>query len=100
MIGVSALYVEGIFQVTNLLLSIVAFILLSLLFLRYKGKELRPFVFLMAALLLFDALVFFGALRSFGVYDPGVLTHLLPAPILILLTYAIYLEIQVREGKK
>jgi hypothetical protein len=93
-------YLEGVFQIANLFLSIVAIVLAVMLFKRYHTHELHPFKYLMIALILFDIVLIFGALRSFGIYESAYITHFLPGIILGTMMYALYLEIRSRGDAK
>ncbi len=93
-------YAEGVFQIANLFLSLVAFFLAIVLFYQYQRKEIKPFKVLLVALILFDAVLIFGALRSFGIYESPFITHFLPGIILAVMMYALYLEIRLREASR
>ena len=92
-------YLEGIFQSTNIILASVALVLVLLLFRHYKHPEVKPFRYLALAMLVFIVLLLFAALRSFGIYENPYITHVLPTPILLILLYAVYLEIKLRAKK-
>lgn len=91
---VNPYYVEGIFQVANLLLSLVALGLACLLFFRYKTPALRPWRFVTVGIVLFMAVIAFGALRSFGVYESPYVTHVLTGLVLLVLMAALFVEIR------
>jgi hypothetical protein len=97
---IDPLYLEGVFQIANLFLSITAIILSIMLFGQYHTRELRPFKYLMVALILFDIELIFGALRSFRIYENAFITHVLPGFILGILMLAIYMEIRIRGEAK
>jgi len=82
---VNPYYVEGIFQVANLLLSVVALVLASLLFFRYNVPALRPWSFVVVGIVLFMTILVFGVLRSFGLYENSYITHVLTGAVLIVL---------------
>ena len=93
-------YLEGILKVGNLVLAIVAgFIALSLIKATKKRSELKPWIFLIWALVFFAVQMILGALRAFQIFESAFLTHVNPAIILILLIVALILQIQQGVSK-
>jgi|TARA_B100001971_G_C18206700_1_gene548081 heme A synthase len=93
-------YLEGILKVGNLVLAVVAgFIALSLIKATKKRNELKPWIFLIWALVFFAVQMILGALRAFQIFESAFLTHVNPAIILILLIVALILQIQQGVSK-
>ncbi|MDA1197374.1 MAG: hypothetical protein O2779_05445 [Nanoarchaeota archaeon] len=92
-------YLEGILKVGNLVLAVVAgFIALSLMKATKKRKDLKPWIYLIWALVFFAVQMVLGALRAFHIYESSFLTHVNPAIILIFLIVALIL--QIHQGVK
>jgi predicted membrane-bound dolichyl-phosphate-mannose-protein mannosyltransferase len=93
-------FVEGIFKIANLFLSLIAGILaVSLLKLssKQKQKKLIPWKVLIIALIFFVIQEVLGALRAFRVFESPYLTHIVPTVILGLLIIALVLQINMRD---
>ena len=93
-------YIEGILKIGNLVLAFVAALVsISLIKVSHSKKELRPWLFLIFALIFFGVQEVLGALRAFRIYESPFLTHINPAFILGLLIAALVYQINV-GGKK
>ena len=91
--------IEGVIKIANVFLSVVAGIIaISLFHISHKKKELRPWRWLIAALVLFAVQMILGALRAFKIFESPYLTHIVPTAILVLLITALILQINI--GKK
>lgn len=87
-------YLEGIFKIANLLLSVVAgYIALSMLKISEQRKGLKPWNMLIIALVFFAVQEILGALRAFRIYSSVFLTHIVPTVILGFLIAALVMQI-------
>lgn len=98
-------YFEGVLQIANVFLAVVAgFIAASLFRVSHKRDLLKPWKALIIALILFAIEEIFGALNAFQLLAPSFITHLIPTFILLLLIYSIDLQTKlhtvVKRGKK
>ena len=91
-------FVEGIFKIANLFLSLIAGILaISLFKLSVKKKKnLTPWKVLIIALIFFVIQETLGALRAFSIFESPYLTHVVPTIILGLLIIALALQINMK----
>ena len=93
-------YLEGLFKIANLFLSLVAGIIaISLFKISHKRKELRPWKILIIALIFFAVQELLGALRAFNIFESPYLTHVVPTIILALLILTIILQINIHKGR-
>ena len=93
-------YLEGLFKIANLFLSLVAGIIaISLFKISHKRKELRPWKILIIALIFFAVQELLGALRAFNIFESPYLTHIVPTIILALLILTIILQINIHKGR-
>lgn len=91
-------YIDGIIQIAIVFLSIIAGIFaLSLFKVSHKVEHLRPWKPLIIALFLFAIIEILGALSAFKIFVSDWLTHVIPSVILILLMYALFLQIMEAE---
>lgn len=92
---------DGILQVANVFLAIVAgFIAISLFNTPHEDKHLKPWRPLIIALVLFAVEEILGALRSFNIYSTPHLTHIVPSFIMAFLIWALVLQIKVAKETK
>jgi hypothetical protein len=91
-------YLEGVIQVANVFLAVVAGGIALSLFNCTKKKEWMAWKPLIVVLVLFVFEEIFGALRSFNIFSTPYLTHIIPSFILAFLIYALILQIFVAEG--
>ncbi len=90
-------YIEGVIQIANVFLAVVAgAIALSMLRCK-KCKAWKPMII---ALILFALEEILGALRSFNIFSTPYLTHIVPSFILAFLIFAIILHIMEARGYK
>tara|TARA_Y100000310_G_C20555246_1_gene750170 strand:+ start:309 stop:599 length:291 start_codon:yes stop_codon:yes gene_type:complete len=93
-------YLEGILKIGNLVLAVVAGIIaLSLVKATRERKELRPWIFMIGALVFFAVQMVLGALRAFQIFESPFLTHVNPALILVCIITALILQIQQGVSK-
>ena len=94
-------FAEGMLQIGNVFLSIVAGVIAITLFRKFhEHAALRPWKYLTAVLCLFAVEEILGALRSFGIFSSPFLTHVVPSIMMIVLIMAIVLEIiYVKHGE-
>jgi len=93
-------FVEGIFKIANLFLSLIAGILAISLFTlstKQKQNKLIPWKVLIVALIFFVIQEILGALRAFKIYESPYLTHVVPTVILGLLIVALILQINMKH---
>ncbi|MBS3098516.1 hypothetical protein J4209_07025 [Candidatus Woesearchaeota archaeon] len=88
-------FIEGILKIANLFLAIVAGIIAATLFKVSRKKELKPWMFLIVALIFFAIQEILGALRAFEIFSTPYLTHVVPTIILVLLVIALILQINM-----
>ncbi len=87
---------EGIIKIANVVLAIIAgYIAISLFRVSHRKKELRPWKYLILALVLFSVQEILGALRAFGIFESPYLTHIIPTAMLALLLTAIIFQINI-----
>lgn len=87
---------EGILQIANVFLAIVAGIIALTLFKQaWKKESLKAWRPLIFGLVFFAVEEILGALRAFGIFSSPYLTHVVPSIILGLLITAVVLEIDV-----
>ena len=86
---------EGILKIANLMLSVIAGVLAITLIKSSEKKDLRPWLILIAALVLFAVQAILGALRAFNIFSSPYLTHLVPTIILILVLWAISAQLKI-----
>jgi len=87
-------YLEGILNIANVFLAIVAgFIAISLFNISRKRNRLKPWKILIIALVFFAVQEMLYALKVFNIYSTSYLTHIVPTVILGLLIYALILQI-------
>jgi heme A synthase len=92
------LALEGVIKIANLVLAVVAGTAASTLFMKaWRRKELRPWRYLIFALILFAFQELLGALRAFDIFSSPYLTHINVSVILGLLIAAIVLEITIKK---
>ena len=85
---------EGILKIANLLLSVVAgMIAISLFQVSRNQRFLRPWRFLIVALVLFAIQQILGAFRAFHVYSSPYLTHINPTFMLGFVIVALVFQI-------
>ena len=91
-------YVEGVLQIANVFLIIVAGLTAITLF-KVSGakKHLRAWRPLIIVLILFAVEEILGALRSFDIYSTPHLTHIVPSLMLGFLIYALTQQIIVSK---
>ena len=81
-------------QIANVLLAIVAGVIAITLFkISHQQEHLRPWRPLILALVLFAIEETLGALVAFNIMSPTFLTHIIPSLILVVLMYALFLQI-------
>ncbi len=91
-------YLEGILKIANVFLAVVAGIIaISLFKVSQKRKDLKPWMFLIVALVFFAIQEILGALRAFAIYRSPFLTHINPTIILGLIITALLLQMQVKR---
>ena len=93
-------FVEGIFKIANLFLSLIAGVLAISLFTlssKKKHKKLIPWKVLIIALIFFVIQEVLGALRAFRIFESPYLTHVVPTVILGLLILALILQINLND---
>lgn len=89
----------GISQLAAVFLSIIAGIIaISMFKVSSQHPHLRSWKFLIVTLILFMVEEILGALRTFSVWDPAPLTHLVPSFVLVFLIAALINQIQVNRG--
>lgn len=92
-------FVDGMVQIADVFLAIVAgLVALSLFKASHKLEHLKPWKPLISCLILFMIEEVLGALAAFNIYESAFLTHIIPSAILLLLIYALIL--QISEAKK
>ncbi len=91
-------FLEGMFQIANVFLSIVAIFIIIPMLKHYGHPDLRPWKYVLLGLLVFDILLIVGAFRSFGLYENPYLTHLLATVIMLLLIYAQHIQLRGWKG--
>ncbi len=93
-------FVEGIFKIANVFLSLIAGVLAISLF-KFSGKRkkenLTPWKVLIIALIFFGVQEILGALRAFSIFESPYLTHIVPTIILGLLIIALTLQINIKH---
>ena len=94
-------FAEGMLQIANVFLSIVAGVIaLSLLKKFHEHSALRPWKYLTIVLCLFAVEEILGALRSFAIWETAWLTHVVPSLMMLFLIIALILEIiYARHGE-
>ncbi len=93
-------YLEGLIKIANVFLAIVAgTIAISILHVAHNKKSMRPWKFLIGALVLFSVQQILGALRAFQIFTSPFLTHIVPTAILGFLIAAIIQQIQLSTKK-
>lgn len=93
-------FVEGIFKIANVFLSLIAGVLVISLFnlsSKQKQKKLISWKVLIIALLFFIIQEILGALRAFRIFKSPYLTHVVPTIILGLLIVALILQINMKD---
>lgn len=96
MLSLSVYYFEGILKISNVLLAVAAGMLaISLFKVSHKKTHLRPWKFLIVALVFFTLQEIFGALRAFSIFESPFITHLIPTVILVLLVFALLYQIHI-----
>ena len=94
-------YLEGVLQVAAIFLSIVAGLFAASLFkVSHETEHLKPWKFLIFALILFAVEEILGALVAFKVILPTFLTHIIPTFILALLIIALHSQTEKHTTKK
>lgn len=94
-------FIEGVLQIANVFLSIVAGIIAASLFKSTtKHKLLKPWRCLIAVLILFAIVLIFGALRSFNIFESTFITHIIPTAMLALLIAALLQQIRISSQTK
>lgn len=92
-------YIDGMLQIAVVFLSVVAGIVaISLFKASHKQEHLNPWKPLIICLVLFAIEEVLGALEAFNIYTSAYLTHVIPSAILLILIYALFL--QIMEAKK
>ncbi|HLD06252.1 MAG TPA: hypothetical protein VJC16_01825 [Candidatus Nanoarchaeia archaeon] len=85
---------DGIIQIAVVFLSVVAGgIAISLFRTSHTMSYLKPWRPLIIGLVLFAVEEILGALAAFNIYRSPFLTHVIPSAILIILMYALFLQI-------
>ena len=91
-------YLEGILKIANVFLVVVAgFIAISLIRISNKRKDLKPWLYLIVALVFFAVQEILGALRAFKIYESAYLTHIVPTVMLGLLVTALIQQINLKR---
>lgn len=91
-------YLEGVFQIANVVLSLSAgYIALTMLKTSKDKPLMKPWRYLVIVLVIFCSILIFGALRSFDIYSSPYLTHVLTTVALGVLIVAILSQIKVVE---
>ncbi|MBI4149376.1 hypothetical protein HY491_02930 [Candidatus Woesearchaeota archaeon] len=86
--------IDGIIQIAVIFLSVVAGgTALSLFRTSHKVSYLKPWRPLIIGLVLFAVEEVLGALAAFSIYRSPFLTHVIPSAILLILMYALFLQI-------
>jgi ABC-type branched-subunit amino acid transport system permease subunit len=94
-------YLEGVLQLAAVFLALVAgFFAASLLKVSHQNEHLKPWKYLIVALILFALEEILGALVAFKIILPTFLTHIVPTAILIMLILALNLQIKENTSKK
>ncbi len=92
-------FTTGVLKIANIFLSIVAGLIAATLFAVSKKKDLRPWRPLAVVLILFALQEVLGALRSFDIYSSSWITHVNVSIMLLLLIYALVLQINIVKEK-
>ena len=93
-------YLEGLIKIANVFLAVIAGgIAISLFHISHKEKTLRPWKFLIGALVLFSVQEVLGALRAFKIFESPFLTHIVPTAILGFLLAAVIQQIHLSSKK-
>ena len=94
-------FFEGILQISNVFLSIVAGLIALTLFKKFhQNMALRPWKWLTLVLCLFAVEEILGALRSFAIWSSPFMTHIVPSFMLLFLIIAITMEIiYIKHGE-
>jgi len=93
-------YLEGLIKIANVFLAIVAgTIAISMFHIAHKQKNMKPWKFLIGALVLFSVQEILGALRAFQIFESPFLTHIVPTAILVFLIAAVIQQIQLSRKK-
>ena len=93
-------FVEGMLQIANVFLSIVAGIVaISMFHISHKKETLQAWKPLIIALVLFAVEEILGALRAFGIWETPHLTHIVPSFILALLIWSLTWQIYIAKTK-
>ena len=88
-------YLEGVLQIANIFLAIVAGgIAVTLFKVSSEKKDLKAWIPLIFALVFFAFEEIFGGLRSFEIFSTPYLTHIIPSAILGFLIWSLVLQIQ------
>ncbi|MBI4150839.1 hypothetical protein HY492_01815 [Candidatus Woesearchaeota archaeon] len=94
-------YVYGIAQLAAGFLAVIAgFIALTLFKSAHARKDLRAWIYLLPALVLFVIVEIIGALHAFGVQVAPYWTHILVSVILGFVIIALATQIHVNKGWK
>ena len=90
-------FLTGMLKIANIFLSVVAGSLALSLFKSARSDEplLRPWCFLVFALVLFALLEIVGGLRAFNIFETPFLTHTIVSVMLVMLIGALIVEIGV-----
>ena len=92
-------YLQGVLQIANVFLMIIAgFFAISLFKVSHNTKHLKPWKILIVVLVLFVIQEILGALIAFGKIKPTFLTHLIPTFMLVFLIYAV--DTHTKENTK
>lgn len=91
-------WIYGIAQITAVSLSIIAGAIAISLFRNSQTQTLRAWNYLIIGLILFTIEEILGGLRTFGVWNPGFLTHVVPSLILTFIITSLVAQINVNRG--
>lgn len=87
-------YLEGVLQVAAIFLAVVAGIFAASLFkVSHETEHLKPWKYLIFALILFAVEEILGSLVAFKIILPTFLTHIIPTFILVLIILALSAQI-------
>ncbi len=91
-------YFAGVMAVANLFLAIVAGVIAISMFRLTKNKpELKPWKFLLTALVLFVGFQTISSLRNFGIVELQWATHVIASVIVAILIGALVTQLEVCE---
>jgi hypothetical protein len=89
-------YLAGVLAIAAFFLSLVAGVIaISMFRVAHSHARLRPWKYLLIVLFLFMIQEVLGVLKFFKLFETPYLTHIIPTAMLLILIYAISIEILI-----